>query len=142
MNRRAVCILASIAVLIVIQASDQSSSQLKRAAPIQWNPTRLVALVHALRVHQVWNPDAKKHGDMQKIYTAILKEEPWLSMGVTNWRPLYNKGLEIAKDYSTAIENEKYHTGGGQPKRPEWWKECEKDLAILAEVHGWVFFFL
>lgn len=102
---------------------------------MKWTGDRLTALVKALRHHHVWDPDMKKHGDMQKIYATILEEEPWRSIpGLAGWRPLYAKGLEVVKEYAVAIEREKMHTGGGQPPRPDWWKNCEKELDTLANV--------
>jgi len=114
------------------QAPLQAPREGARVA-MKWTGERLAALVKALRHHHVWDPDMHKHGDMQKVYATILEEEPWRSIsGLAGWRPLYNKGLEVVKEYAVAIEREKMHTGGGRPSRPDWWKNCEKELDVLA----------
>lgn len=86
-------------------------------------------------MHRVGDPDY--HGaSYDTTWETIIHESPWdayAAKGYT-WRQLYNKGKEIIRDYADQINGEKYHTGGGSPKRPSWWAQCEKELDTLMTV--------
>ena len=104
---------------------------------MRWDAKLLVQLVKAVYFKHLGDPDDTTYGETQSSFATLLMEEPWKSIPALaggNWRPLYVKMLEIRKEYEAALTNERKHTGGGQPPRPPWWSECEKELDTINSV--------
>ena len=102
----------------------------------------LVALVKAVYHHRLLDPSNIEYGDRKKCFGVLLEEEPWSSHAALkdgNYSPLYLKMLDVANDFEAKIEAERTETGGGQPKRPHWWQECEKELHAINDVCSYLF---
>ena len=82
-------------------------------------------------------PKREKLSSEQR-WERIANEAPFGALlqsgALSGWRPLYGKGRTLLQDYGTAMRAEKYSTGGGSPKRPQWWAMCEKELDTLYTV--------
>ena len=122
---------------VIGEDDDSEVSKSGRRPAMKWTGQLLVQLVQAVYHLHIGDPDQKKYGERLIGYADLLREDPWKSQPALaggSWRPLYTKMLKVLKEYEAAITAEKKHTGGGQPNRPPWWADCEKELDTINSV--------
>lgn len=118
-----------------------NSTAINKPSKMKYTDDLLVALIKAMFLHHVGDPTPapkREKMNLEQRWERIANEAPFSAFlqsgALSSWRALYGKGRTLLNDYGAAMRAEKYHTGGGSPKRPAWWSQCEKELDTLHTV--------